>query len=199
MKILLVDDHPVFRSGMAVMLRNLFGAAEIVEIGNQTKLQQEAKHENVPDLVLLDLLFPGFDAQRDFGSLRRALPLTPIVVVSMMADRELIDGLMDAGANGFVSKSVKPEEMSAAFLSVMEGDTVLIYGEGPQIALPVVEAISSLTPRQTDVLRHVARGLTNKEIATYLPIRSVFMFPHCSRRSVCQAVRPQPHLQRRMV
>lgn len=180
MNILLVDDHPVFRNGLAVMLQNLFEQAEIREIGDEAGLSRAITEDDPPDLVLLDLVFPGFDVERDFSNLRSALPVTPIIVVSMVQDREIIDALMEAGANGFVSKTTRPDEMSRAFLSVMEGETVEIYSSGPPVTVPVEDAVSSLTGRQMDVLRLVAKGMSNKEIARELSISPYTVRIHVS-------------------
>lgn len=180
MNILLVDDHPVFRSGIAVLLRRLFSGANIQEVGDEAGLARAIEDDVPPDLLLLDLLFPGFNAERDFAALRHTLPVTPIVVVSMVNDREIIGQIMDQGANGFVSKSARPDDMSNAFLSVMEGETALVYAAGPTVAVPVDEAVASLTPRQLDVLRHVAQGLSNKEIARELDISPYTVRVHVS-------------------
>ncbi len=180
MNILLVDDHPVFRSGMAVMTRNLFTDAHIIEVGDQAALTRYIEGEEPPDLVLLDLLFPGFDAARDFPALRRKLPLTPIVAVSMVHDNDLIDEIMAAGANGFVSKTARPEDISAAFLSVMDGETVIVRASGPTANTPGEDAMSALTARQLDVLRYVAKGMSNKEIARELNISPYTVRIHVS-------------------
>ena len=169
MKILLVDDHPVFRNGMMTMLSNLFEGAEIVEAGDAAILTRELGAETKPDLVLLDLIFPGFDAPRDFPGLRRALPLTPIVVVSMVSDSALIEDVMSAGANGFVSKSARPDDISAAFLAVMDGESVILRASHEAGPHPVSEdALSALTSRQIEVLRYICKGMSNKEIAREL-------------------------------
>ncbi|MEO0816256.1 MAG: response regulator transcription factor [Pseudomonadota bacterium] len=180
MQIVLVDDHPVFRSGIAVLLNHLFPTAHVEEVGDKANLDRLLIDGPPPDLLLLDLLFPGFEADADFTSLRKSLAVTPIIVVSMVHDVTTIDRLMTQGANGFVSKGARPEEMSAAFLSVMDGDTVCVYPSGPVLTAPADEAVSSLTPRQLDVLRHVARGLSNKEIARELDISPYTVRIHVS-------------------
>jgi len=180
MNILLVDDHPVFRSGMAVMTRNLFTDAHIIEVGDRAGLSRHIEEDEPPDLVLLDLLFPGFDAARDFPALRRKLPLTPIIAVSMVHDNALIDEIMAAGANGFVSKTARPEDISAAFLSVMDGETVIVRASGPTASTPSGDAMSALTARQLDVLRYVAQGMSNKEIARELNISPYTVRIHVS-------------------
>ncbi len=181
MKILLVDDHPVFRNGMMTMLSNLFEGAEIVEAGDAAILSREIGAEVKPDLVLLDLIFPGFDAPSDFPGLRRALPLTPIVVVSMVSDSAIIEEVMSAGANGFVSKSARPDDISAAFLAVMDGDSVILRASHEVGPHPVNEdALSALTSRQIEVLRYVCKGMSNKEIARELEISPFTVRIHVS-------------------
>ena len=98
----------------------------------------------------------------------------------MVQDHEVIQSIMAQGANGFVSKSAKPEDMSSAFLNVMDGETVTLLSSGPDITVPENEVIASLTPRQIEVLRHLAHGRSNKEIARELGISPYTVRIHVS-------------------
>ncbi|MGD2132119.1 MAG: response regulator transcription factor [Maricaulaceae bacterium] len=184
MKIMLVDDHPVFRSGMAMTLKSLFDGAEIIEAGDVARLNALLDNaETPPDLLVLDLLFPGFNARVDFPALRRRLPVTPMIVVSMIYDNDLIEHLMRAGANGFVSKAAPPAELSAAILAVMDGETVVRRAAGPassEVATALDDPLGALSPRQLDVMRRVAQGLSNKEIARELEISPYTVRIHVS-------------------
>lgn len=162
------------------MMRNLFAGADIVEIGDHAGLSRSIGEEDLPDLILLDLLFPGFDAIRDFAGLRRSLPVTPIVAVSMVHDNRMIDAVMEAGANGFVSKTARPDDMVAALKSVMEGETVILRASGSVPVISQEDGLGGLTDRQLDVLRFMAQGLSNKEIARELEISPYTVRIHVS-------------------
>lgn len=173
MRILIADDHPIFREGLRHMVNGLFEAECILEAGDLNGVTRVVQEFAPLDLVILDLFFPGFDVRRDFKTLRNSLMTTPIIAVSMTSDIADVNAILDAGANGFISKSVRPDIMQQAILDIMQGERVVrmatstmamaTSGRGSQ-------KLGKLSVRQLQVLKLIARGFANKEIARELDI-----------------------------
>ena len=119
LNILIVDDHPLFRDGMKRVAIKAFPAARLAEADRAEVLW--AQTDKPPDVLLLDLVFPGFEAERDFARLRQAMPLTTIIVVSMTDDLQTVNAMMEAGANGFLSKAVSPADMGRVLAEIQAG------------------------------------------------------------------------------
>lgn len=180
MKILLVDNHPVFRIGMGVTLCTIFEGCDIIEVGNYIDLKKTMNAATRPDLVLLDLWLPGFEPMEDFPALRKEFSLSQVVVVSMTVNLTLIKIAMAAGANGFLSKTVSPNEIAGALKAVMNGDIVMLQGPNTPTISENCDDVSRLTKRQFDVLRCIGRGLSNKAIALELNISDFTVRNHAS-------------------
>lgn len=179
--VLIADDHPIFREGLKGIVTKLFADAEVHEAGDMAAVRAVLDRDTPLDLLISDVYFPGCVARRDLPRLRRELPLTPIVVVSMVHDAELVAGIMEAGINGFVSKSVPPKEMAAAILAVMDGEVVVRRAPRTDDAVDVaVDPIAALSPRQLEVLRFICRGASNKEIAAALDLSPYTVRIHVS-------------------
>lgn len=177
MHILIADDHPIFREGLRHLVGGLFAVETIVEAGDMTEVQNILAQNDGLDLVILDIFFPGFNVRRDFKALRRKLAMTPIIAVSMTSNMEDINAIVDHGANGFISKSVKPDVMKQAILDIMQGERIVRLATG---AITIAgesngeqnldERLRKLSKRQLQVLKGIAEGKTNKEIAITLEI-----------------------------
>ncbi|WP_316859801.1 response regulator transcription factor [uncultured Cohaesibacter sp.] len=183
MRIILADDHPLYRTGMKQMLEGLYPDARIDEAGDASSLDALIAVKPEPDLIISDLLFPGFDYVRDLKRLRQTFSLCPIIAVSMMNDPLEVDHIMALGVNGFVSKSVPSDQMLEAVVSVMQGQIEVRISEDemPQtVAGKTRAAIEELTPRQIEILKLLRHGLSNKEIARELDLSPFTVRSHVS-------------------
>ena len=179
-RIIVADDHPVFREGLSRIAQRVFPHACILEAGDMDEVVALAAAGAPPSLFMLDLLFPGQSPQA-IGALRQRFTRSSIVIVSMVDNRELIDEVMAAGADGFIGKATPPDEIAEALRAVRDGDFVLTLGPaGVPAFAEVRHLLEQLTPRQQDVLRLLVRGLANKEIARELDISPFTVRIHVS-------------------
>ena len=176
MKILLVDDHPLFRDGMRYVLQQLPEEVEIMEAGNFLDGLRLAMQHPELDLALLDLNMPGSEGPISIRFFHRHYPHIPIVVVSGEEGRGYMEKVMNYGAMGFVCKSSTAAVMLSALNLVLSGGVYVppemlrqhsVIIEEPEItdrrSLRTNEY--GLTSRQMEVLRYMAAGMSNKEIA----------------------------------
>lgn len=179
-RIIVADDHPVFREGLSRIAQRVFPHACILEAGDMDEVVALAAAGAPPSLFMLDLLFPGQSPQA-IGALRQRFTRSSIVIVSMVDNRKLIDEVMAAGADGFIGKATPPDEIAEALRAVRDGDFVLTLGPaGVPAFAEVRHLLEQLTPRQQDVLRLLVRGLANKEIARELDISPFTVRIHVS-------------------
>ncbi|PZW49685.1 response regulator transcription factor [Pseudomonas sp. URMO17WK12:I2] len=179
-RIIVADDHPVFREGLSRIAQRVFPHACILEAGDMDEVLTLAAAGAPPSLFMLDLLFPG-QSPEAISALRQRFTRSSIVIVSMVDYRELIDEVMAAGADGFIGKATPPDEIAEALQAVRDGDFVLTLGPaGVPAFAEVRHLLEQLTPRQQDVLRLLVRGLANKEIARELDISPFTVRIHVS-------------------
>ncbi|BAP88084.1 response regulator [Burkholderiales bacterium GJ-E10] len=169
MKILLVDDHALFRAGLRLLLSTIDRDAFLLEAGTLAEALAIAAANPDLQLCLLDLTLREDYGLRAVAQLRAAAPAVAIVVVSGSEEPSVVRSCIDNGAMSFIPKSAEPEELASALRRVLQGQVVLPCGihiddVEPQSARPV------LTPRQRDVLRCLQRGLPTKLIARELAI-----------------------------
>lgn len=173
MKVLVVDDHGLFRDGLCLLIRRMdIGIATILEAGDaQSGLALAAKHADL-GMILLDINLPDLSGALMVRAFRHTCICTSLVLLSAAEDLSLIRRCMNEGAQGFIHKSAHAETILAALRSIINGESVWI---DPLAKLTDVAEINgatsiNLTPRQMEVLARLCQGWPNKEIAQDLLI-----------------------------
>jgi DNA-binding NarL/FixJ family response regulator len=180
-KILLADDHALFREGVKQLLARLDPHVRVIEAANGAEVLHAARAQQDFDLVLLDLAMPGIDGFAGLAAFRAHAPSTPVVVLSASEDTADVRAALDGGASGFIPKSSASEVILGALRLVLAGGvyvppTLL----GSHTAVAAKADIDALTPRQRDVLALLAQGLTNKKIGDTLGLSEATVKQHVS-------------------
>jgi len=176
-KILLIDDHPLFRGGLKYLLRGLDDGVETDESGDCSQALERLGAGSY-DLVLLDLKLPGVNGLDALASLRDAAPGTPLIVLSGEEDPDVVRASIERGAMGFIPKSSTPEVMIQALRLVLTRGVYLPPTALDAVPAAVSAALPGLTPRQMDVMRCVIRGMPNKVIARELDVSEATVKAH---------------------
>lgn len=171
MKILLADDHALFRDGMRYVLRELGAQVEILDAGNFPDALSAARDNPGLDLALLDLDMPGSEGAFSVGEFCACYPDIPVVVISGTEQREDIERVIAGGAMGFVSKASSMREMVYALHQVLDGNVcwppqllLNVEGQDRKSKRGLRANKAGLTMRQIEVLQHLAMGLSNRDI-----------------------------------
>ena len=165
--IVVVDDHPVFRKGLAALLRS-DGHDVVAEASDGQEAIALVQQER-PDLVLMDLSMPIRDGFEATAHITARYPDTRVVVITLFDDEASVVRALQAGASGYVSKQADPEQITGAVDAALRGAMWLGAGVArPPFPSQVTAALPGLTPRELVIADLVSRGLTNPMIAEQL-------------------------------
>lgn len=179
MKILVVDDHALFRDGLSHVLQSLEENVSILEAPNcDVAIQLVSEHSDL-DLVLLDLNMPGKDGFEVLETFTKSYPATPVVILSASIQREDVQRALDAGAVGFIGKDTTSAVMLNALRLILSGGVYTPPSmTEPQTSTQNTGNNLGLTPRQSQVLAILRKGGSNKLIASELNIAEATVKMH---------------------
>jgi DNA-binding NarL/FixJ family response regulator len=180
-RILIADDHSVVRQGLRMFLA-LDSELEVVGEATNGAEALRMAHELKPDVVLMDLLMPVMDGIAATRAIRRELPDTEVIALTSVLEDKAIFGAVQAGAIGYLLKDTQADELCRSIKSAAAGQVQL----SPQVATRLMHRVSApespepLTDRETEVLKLLAQGKSNKEIAAALVIGEKTVKTHVS-------------------
>lgn len=180
MKILLVDDHKLVRAGLVLVLKQMEEGLELLEAGTGREAVERADGDGDIDLVLMDLDLPEGSGLEAMTAINTKRPELPVVILSAMEDQAMVSRAMELGARGFIPKSATGEVMLNSLRLVLSGGICLPPGYGETARGEPSAELPSLTQRQLEVLRLMAQGNSNKEIARELDISENTVRVHIS-------------------
>ena len=182
-RIIIVDDHPLFRAALRQTLSGGSDDVRVEEAGDLNALTAALEADRDCDLVLLDLNMPGGHGISGLLLLRAQYPEVPVMIISAVEDHKVIRRTFELGAAGYLSKSVGPADIRKAIETVLNGELsvpegINLSGDDEQSAF--VRRLSTLTPQQVRVLMMLSDGLMNKQIAYELSISEATVKAHVS-------------------
>lgn len=171
-KVLLVDDHTVVRSGLSKFLMVNKDFKLVGEASDGTEAVQKVSLYK-PDVVLMDLMMPGMDGITATREIHQKYPKTKVIALTSFAEQNMVQGVLQAGAIGYLQKNVTAKELGQVIRSAYEGKMTL-SPEATQVlansvAQPQIPG-EQLTERERDVLKYMVEGLNNNEIAENLVV-----------------------------
>jgi DNA-binding NarL/FixJ family response regulator len=185
LKVILADDHPLFRGAMRAALTGLNPDAEIVECGDFDSVRKMFADHGNADLILLDLAMPGVSGLSGLVTIRAVLPTVPVAIVSATEDVATIRRALDLGASGYISKASTMEHIRKSIQLILDGEIVvpphinLDSEDEPEIR-DLIARLKSLTRQQARVLGMLSEGLLNKQIAYELDVSEATVKAHVS-------------------
>jgi DNA-binding NarL/FixJ family response regulator len=182
-RILIADDHHVVRRGLAFFLKTQKDIEIIGEAGNGREAVELARTLK-PDLILMDLVMPEMDGIQATKMIKTEIPEIKIMMLTSFSDQDHVIPALEAGASGYQLKDIEPDELIQCIKKIMKGENQLHPKATSHLLANLsnkeINLIEQLTKRELDVLKEIARGKSNKEIASSLFITEKTVKTHVS-------------------
>lgn len=188
-RVLIADDHPLFRAGVRQRLAAFADAIDVVGEASNGREAVDLACELQPDVVLMDIAMPNVNGIEATKRIKERQPHIGVLILTVYDDSQYVTALVEAGAAGYLLKTVEADELSRAILSVSAGESVL----SPAVARHVLSRFvlqndhasaakvpQPLSAREKEVLRLAARGISNKQIARQLDLSIRTVHAHMS-------------------
>ena len=188
-RILIADDHPLFREAIARVVGDGFPGSELLETADLDATLAVTADEEDLDLILLDLNMPGMSGLTGLLQLRNEAPTIPVAIISVEEDKNVMLQAVSCGAVGFLTKSSPKEQLIKAIAQILEGNSYLpseimrasaARAHEPNERSISAEQLETLTRKQIQVLERMTRGESNKMIAYNLNIAETTVKAHVS-------------------
>jgi len=180
--VVIADDHPFVRHGLRTYLETLDDMEVVGEASDGVEAVELAGHV-LPDVVLMDLVMPELDGVEATRRIRVASPATKVIALTSFDDDEKVFPAIKAGATGYLLKDVRPADLAEAVRKASRGEALLAPSVAARLMLEVSgerTASAGLTERELEVLRLIARGMSNKLIAHELVVSEKTVKTHVS-------------------
>ncbi len=169
-KVLLADDHSIVRAGLRRIVEES-GEMEVIAEAADGREAIDLVHKALPDVAVIDISMPGLDGLEVLSQLRNHYPQLPILILTMHEEGQYVVRAIEAGAMGYLTKQSAPEQLVKAIRKVYSGSRYITDEAAEALALRIARgaqgqsALDSLSMRELQVLRRLAMGHTNREIA----------------------------------
>lgn len=215
MKLLLADDHTLFRDALVLYIERAEPGSTVALAKDFYEALKKMEEDSEQDLILLDLRMPGMEGLKGLAQMREKYPSVPIALMSGVAEKQDVKAAMDLGAVGYFPKTLSGKALLQAIQDVISGETFLPMDDESGTVMPAYYADKkpagamngyvgmeeeqaqlgnvNLTPRETEVLSFLAHGASNKEIATELDLQVVTVKLHV--RGICKKLNAKNRTQ----